>query len=185
MLWSGEISSYEGVYFDLDHARLYDIPGQPIPIVLGVSGEHSVALAAAKADGVMATEPKAELTDSYRRQADQPGPCYAEVALAWAPTEQAGRAIAHERFRFGAFGWSVMSELPTVESFQAAAKFVRPEDLVDSIPAGPDVERHVAAVQKYIDAGFDRISLVGIGPDQEGFINFFKTELAPRLTALG
>jgi len=49
----------------------------------------------------------------------------------------------------------------------------------DSI--GPDPERHLAAIRRYREAGFDHLVLIGIGPDQEGFMRFWCDELAPRL----
>ena len=77
--------------------------------------------------------------------------------------------------------WSVNSELPSVESFEAATQYVREEDLAESIPAGPDPEVHLAAIGKFVDAGFDHVALLGIGPDQAAFIRFAEKELLPKL----
>jgi len=49
------------------------------------------------------------------------------------------------------------------------------------IPCGPDLERHLPAIRRYREAGFDHLVLIGIGPDQEGFMRFWCDELAPRL----
>jgi G6PDH family F420-dependent oxidoreductase len=184
MLWSGETCTHGGAWFELDHARLFDLPDGEIPVVVGVSGPQSLEMALESADGIMATEADKTLVDAFKSSADTNGPCYTEVALAYGPTKAAALKMAHERFSFSALGWSVMSELPTPEAFEAATKFVRPEDVAENISAGPDVEDHVAAVKKYVDAGFDHISLVGIGPDQAGFIEFFERELGPRLREL-
>ena len=182
-LWSGGVQNMKGDYFIVDHARLYDLPDKPPLLVIGVSGEASIALAAEKADGIMATEPDAELVKGFRGKGKKKGPAYAEALLAYAPTQEEGLRIAHERFRFSAFGWAVNSELPSVEGFEAAGQFVRPEDIADSIAAGPDVDQHVAAVRKYVDAGFDHIVLTCPGDDQQGFIDFFEKKLRPRLHA--
>ncbi|MBV1688166.1 hypothetical protein KRR38_10900 [Novosphingobium sp. G106] len=109
------------------------------------------------------------------------GPRYLEVALAYASSEEEGRKLAHERFRFSAFDWSVNSEVPTVEGFEATTKYVRPEDLAETITAGPDPDVHLKAIKKAIDAGFDHIVLTGIGPNQQGFARFFEQELKPAL----
>jgi G6PDH family F420-dependent oxidoreductase len=183
-LWRGGVHNHLGAHFTVDHAQLYDLPDQPIRVVVGVSGPAGVALAVEKADGIMTTEPKPDLVTGFRGGGRRAGPCYAEVALAYADTEAAGLALARERFRFAPFGWAVMSEVPTVQGFEAASQFVRPEDLKDLIAAGPDVERHLAAVRKYVDAGYDHIVLLGVGPDQEKFIGFFERELRPRLAEL-
>ena len=179
-LWEGGDHSFIGEHFVLDHARLYDLPDRPIPVVVGVSGPASIALAAEHGDGIMATSPEADLVQGFR-EAGKDGPCYAEVALAYAATEAEGRRIAHERFRFSAFDWSVNSELPHVAGFEAATKYITPDDLADKIPAGPDPEAHLAAIAKYRDAGFDHIVLTGIGDDQAGFTRFFQEELLPKL----
>jgi G6PDH family F420-dependent oxidoreductase len=178
-LWQGGVQNYVGEYFTVDSARLYDLPDQPIPVVVGVSGPASVALAVEQGDGIMTTSPDAELVKGFKRGGKN-GPCYAEVTLAHAASEEEGRKLAHERFRFSAFDWSVNSELPDVSGFETASKYVKPEDMKD-IPAGPDPEVHLKAIRKYIDAGFDHIVLTGVGDDQAGFVRFFKDELRPGL----
>ena len=85
-LWDGG-GTYVGQYFTLDSAKLYDKPEKPIPVVLGVSGPSSVALATDMADGIMATEPKAELVEEFRSGGKQ-GTAYAEVAMAYAASEE-------------------------------------------------------------------------------------------------
>ncbi|WP_395332053.1 TIGR03557 family F420-dependent LLM class oxidoreductase [Novosphingobium sp. BL-8H] len=176
LLWGEGAHNYQGSYFTVDHAQIFDRPNEPIPIILGVSGPASIALAVSKADGIMTTDPSPEIANGFSN-----GPKYVEVALAYAPTEDEGRKIAHERFRFSAFDWSVNSEIPTVEGFETATKFVRPEDLAETIPVGPDPDKHLEAIRKALDAGFDHIVLTGIGPDQRGFIRFFEESIHPRL----
>ncbi|HEX4504085.1 MAG TPA: TIGR03557 family F420-dependent LLM class oxidoreductase [Alphaproteobacteria bacterium] len=184
LLWTGEVHTHKGEHFEINHARLYDPPEKPIPVIVGVSGEGGLKLAADKGDGIMATEPKKALTKGFKQRSPKPGPCYSEVALAYAPSEKAGLTLAKERFSFSALAWDVNSELPNVDGFEAAAKFVREEDLAETIACGPDPERHIEAIKKHIDAGFDHICLVGIGPDQKGFCKFFESELKPRLKKL-
>ncbi len=179
-LWDGGARAYEGDFFVLDHAELFDLPAKPIPVILGVSGEKSVALAAEKADGIMATEPSKELVEGFRKD-KKDGSAWGEISLAYASNEEEGLKMAQERFSFSALGWKVNSELPSVEGFEAAGKFVRPEDLAESIPAGPDPEVHLEAIRKFVDAGFDHVALLGIGPDQAGFIRFAEKELLPKL----
>lgn len=181
LLWQGGVHSYEGQFFDVDHAQLYDLPDQPIVVTLGVSGPKSVALAVEKADGIMATSPEAELVKGYKDDAGKDAPVYGEVTLAWAATKEEGLETAHERFRFSAFDWSVNSELRDVAGFEAASKYVRPEDLSDKVSAGPDPQVHLEAITKYLDAGFDHLVLTCPGDDQAGFISYCEKELLPKL----
>lgn len=184
LLWQGGVHTHVGQHFILDHAQLYDVPARPIPVVIGVSGPRSIELARAQADGIMATEALPDLVQSFLK-GGKSGPRYSEVALAYAPTLAEGHRIAHERFRFASLGWAVNSELPTVAGFEAATKAIAPEVIASEISAGPNVDVHVAAIRKYVEAGFDHLALVGIGPDQAGFTRFFEKELKPALAAAG
>jgi G6PDH family F420-dependent oxidoreductase len=179
-LWSGEMVSHSDTYFDLENARLYDLPAKEIQLVVGVSGEKSATLAAEAGAGIMAVEPKRDVVKQWQAAGGK-GPRYGELALAYAKTKEEGLALAHKYSRFGALGWDVLVELPSVAAFEDATQFVKPEDLRDSIPHGPDVETYVQAVKKFTDAGFDHVVLQATGPDQEGFIRFFKDQLAPKL----
>ena len=53
--------------------------------------------------------------------------------------------------------------------------------MADQLACGPDPEKHVAAINKYLDVGFDEVYINQIGPDQEGFFRFYEKELRPRL----
>jgi alkanesulfonate monooxygenase SsuD/methylene tetrahydromethanopterin reductase-like flavin-dependent oxidoreductase (luciferase family) len=74
------LTRYQGDYFRLDHARLFDRPDQPVPIVVAAGGPEAARLAGRKGDGLIATEPLAELVEAYRSVGGT-GPRYAEVAL--------------------------------------------------------------------------------------------------------
>jgi G6PDH family F420-dependent oxidoreductase len=184
LLWQGETCSYQGNFFHLDSARLYDLPEVPIPLVIGVSGEKSTQLAAEVGDGIMAVEAKRELVEQWQQAGGGQGPCYGELGLGYARSRQAGLELAHKYMRFGALGWNVLAELPNVSSFEEATRFVKPDDLRDEVPHGPDVDTYVEAVKKFVDAGFDHIALLAFGDDQETFIEFFEAKLADRLRAL-
>ena len=85
------------------------------------------------------------------------------------------------RFKFGAPGWKVLSELPNPINFDAATELVTFDDLSDSIAAGPDPQVHADAVRQFIDAGFDEVCVVQVGDDKEGFMRFWADEVAPKL----
>jgi hypothetical protein len=74
-----------------------------------------------------------------------------------------------------------MAELPDTEGFAAASKHVSSETVSQLISCGPSAEHHLQAIERYVTAGYDHIVLVQIGPEQDGFIEFFERELAPAL----
>jgi hypothetical protein len=59
---------------------------------------------------------------------------------------------------------------------------VRPEDVAESIPCGPDLDAIVSAVSEYWKAGFTDIALVQIG--DEGQELFLKEAAGPLLEKL-
>ncbi|MCO6416228.1 TIGR03557 family F420-dependent LLM class oxidoreductase [Siccirubricoccus sp. KC 17139] len=179
-LLGGEMTHYEGKYYRLDHAKLYDRPAHPVPLVLAAGGPDAARLAAKKSHGLIATEPRKELVEAYR-QAGGSGPCYAEVSLCVAESEAAGQEVAHRYARWSLTGWPVMAELPHTESFAAATEHVTPEMVGQQASCGPKAEAHLKSINRFIEAGFDHIILSQIGPDQERFIALFERELAPAL----
>jgi G6PDH family F420-dependent oxidoreductase len=183
-LWEGELYSHSGDYYEVETARIYDLPEEPVPIVLGISGKKSATLAGELETGIMAVEADAGLVKDWQAAGGGEGARYVELSFAYAATDKEGLELAHKYSRFGALGWEVLAELPGVQAFEGATQFVKPEDLRDSIPHGPDPEPYIQQVKKAIDAGFDRLVMQGVGPDQAGFIRFFEQTLAPQLRAL-
>jgi G6PDH family F420-dependent oxidoreductase len=182
-LWEGGLFSHSGEYYEVESARIYDLPEAPVPIVIGASGKKSATLAGELGAGIMAVEAEPSLIKDWKSAGGEGGG-YLELSFAYAKSEKEGLEIAHKYSRFGALGWEVLAELPGVKSFEGATGHIKPEDLKDSIPHGPDPEPYIEHIKKGIDAGFDQIVLLGAGPDQAGFIRFFEQTLAPALRGL-
>jgi G6PDH family F420-dependent oxidoreductase len=182
-LWTGEELSHEGEFFEVDRAKLWDVPTTAPRLAIAAGGSKAAELAGEKKAGLFATEASSQLVQTWSKAGGQ-GARYAEVTLCWAKTEAEAVRVAHERFSFGQLGWKIMPELPTPGSFEAAVAHIRPEDVAGQVACGPDPERHLQAITKYADAGFDHLVLVGVGPDQSGFLRFWKDELGPRLRKL-
>lgn len=181
-LLSGELKNYSGAWFDLDDAQLYDRPEVKPAVVVAAGGPQAARLAGQKGDALIVTDPDPELIEAYRSAGGE-GPRYAEVALCYAESEAAARKTAHRYFRWSLGGWKVQAELPNPASFDAASGHVTPEDVAESISCGPSADRHLEAIRKYVDAGYDHIILVQIGPDQESFFGFFERELRSALAS--
>ena len=61
-------------------------------------------------------------------------------------------------------------------------QFVRPEDVADAIPCGPDLDRAAEAILEYAEAGFTDVALVQIG--DEGQSRFLEEAAEPLLERL-
>jgi len=180
-LFDGGYLTYEGSHFRVTSAKLWDLPEIRTPIAVAVSGEQSVTRFAPVADAMIAVEPDADLCakwDEVNKGARKIG----QLPICWDPSRDAAVKRAHEQFRWFGGGWKVNSELPDVTGFAAATQFVRPEDVAESIPCGPDVEPIAEQVRQYADAGFTDLALVQIGGGhQEEFLDFAEHTLLPAL----
>jgi G6PDH family F420-dependent oxidoreductase len=146
-------------------------------------GSASARIAAELGDGLFATEPKPELVERYH-DAGGTGPRYAEVPMAWAADEHTAAQAALDTSRWALTGWKVMSELPNPVNFAAASATVREEDILATFACGPDPARYVEVTQQFVDAGMDRLVMLNTGPDPDGFIDFYRSELADRIRRL-
>jgi G6PDH family F420-dependent oxidoreductase len=179
-LLRGELTNYRGKYFRLDHARLFDRPESRPAVVLAAGGSEAARLAGRKGDGLIVTEPRRDLIEEFEA-AGGSGPRYAEVALCYAEREKDAQETAHHYFRWSVTGWPVKAELPDTEGFAAASEHVTPEVVARSVSCGPSPERHLEAIDRFIQAGYDHVILVQVGPDQDGLFDLFERELAPAL----
>jgi G6PDH family F420-dependent oxidoreductase len=178
LLFEGETCSYGGEHLQLESARLFDLPDAPPEILIAAGGREAAELAARKGDGLMAAETSAELVAAYRKAGGE-GSRYVEIGMCWAESEAAALRTMHRYARWSGLGWEVLPELATPKAFAAATKSVRPEDLAEDTPHGPDPAKFVDAISKAVDAGFDHLVLHQIGPEQAGFLRFFEQELRP------
>jgi G6PDH family F420-dependent oxidoreductase len=185
-LLDGEQSfNFRGQYFDVEQARLWDLPEQRVPIGIAVSGRDSCRLAGQMADVMIAVEPKAELGEMFDQAGGQGKPRVGQVAIAYDQDRDAAVRRAHEQFRWFGLGWKVNADLPNPESFEAATQFVTPDQVADALACGPDVEDHVAAIKPYLDAGFDEVAIVQVGAEQQQpFLEWAEGELLPALRGL-
>ncbi len=183
LLWSGGYHSYEGKHLTLEDARVFDLPETTPRIAVAIGGPSAARIAAELGDGIFATEPRPDLTTAYA-EAGGEGPRCGEVPLSWAPNEADAITSAHEKFRFGVTGWKVQAELPNPVNFEAATAFVTEEDMAETFGCGPEVDKHLAVAQQFVDAGFDHLALINAGPDPEGFFDFFNSELADPIREL-
>ena len=183
LLWQGGYQSYDGKHLQLEDARVFDLP-ETLPLIpVAAGGPRAARLAAALGDGLVATDPERSLVDAYH-DAGGRGPLYCEVPLAWAPDEDTAAQAVHEKTRWALTGWKVMSELPNPVNFEAATTMVTVDDVKGQFACGPDVSRHLEVAQQFVDAGFDHVVLQNAGPDPDGFLQFFREELAAPLRAL-
>lgn len=184
-LLSGKSLNHHGAHFDVEHAKLWDLPDSLPPIGVAVSGDRSCEVAGHYADLLIATEARQELVAAFERHGGGGKPKVGQLPICYDTDRDAAIARAHDQFRWFGGGWPVNSELPGPTAFAGATQFVRPEDVAESIPCGEDVEAVVEAVRTYVEAGFTEVALIQIGGDhQEPFLKWAEQKLLPALRQL-
>jgi G6PDH family F420-dependent oxidoreductase len=185
-LFDGQDSfNYRGRHFDVEQAKLWDLPEDRVPIGIAVSGPDSCRMAGARADLMIAVQPEAELGEMFDAAGGSGKPRVGQVALAYDADREAAIRRAHEQFRWFGLGWKVNADLPNPEAFDAATQFVTPDQVAEALGCGPDVDEHVEKIRPFIDAGFTEVAFVQIGADhQDQFISWAEQELLPALRSL-
>jgi G6PDH family F420-dependent oxidoreductase len=186
-LHTGDLVTWEGEYFRVDSARIWDVPEGGVPIGLAVSGEKSIQRFAPLGDHLITTEPSADLISGWAaaRADSAPSRSIGQIPISWAPDKEDAIARAHEQFRWFAGGWAVNSDLPTPAGFEGATQFVRPEDVAEQIACGPDLDELAESVRPYLDAGFTDVAIVQIGDElQQRFLDEIAEPLLEKLRAL-
>jgi G6PDH family F420-dependent oxidoreductase len=176
VLWKGELSSFEGKHYRVENARLYTLPEEPIPVVVAAAGPKAAKLAARKGDGLVSTTPEREIVDAYRREGGA-GPTYGMLTVCWATSADDGRATALEWWPNAGLRGTLGQELPLPSHFEQAAEMVDEETIAEVVVCGPSPEAHLEGIRRFADAGFDHVYVHQVGPDQEGFMDFYAREV--------
>jgi G6PDH family F420-dependent oxidoreductase len=183
-LWSGEEVEHHGTYYTVELARLYTVPGRPIPVPVSAFGPKALELAVQIGDGFVTTHPDAELVKKYRAAGGK-GTVSGGLKICWGADEEECRKLAHRLWRTSGLPGELSQDLRTPALFEQASSIVDVETATKGVPCGPSVDKIVEAVQQYADAGFDRLYISQMGPQQAEFFSMFARELEPVLAGIG
>ena len=179
-LFDGGYVNHRGKHFDVESAKLWDLPEQRVPIGIAISGEQSAQIAGELADLVIAVEPKGELVETFDAAGGAGKPRVGQMPISYDTDGAAAVKRAHSLFRWFGLGWKVNAELPGPTGFDSASSFVRQDDVAENIPCGDDVDAVIQAAAEYADAGFTHLALVQIGGDQQQpFLEWSRQTLMP------
>ncbi|WP_409482830.1 TIGR03557 family F420-dependent LLM class oxidoreductase [Arsenicicoccus dermatophilus] len=186
-LHTGELVTYDGEYYRVDSARIWDLPEQGVEIALAAGGPKILQRCGTLADHLVAVEPSAELVAAWNDLPDQPqigagARAVGQIPICWDRDEDAAVERAHDQFRWFAGGFAVNADLPTTAGFAAATQYVRPEDVAKAIPCGPDLDAIVEAVRPFWEAGYTDVALVQVGGEHQD--EFLETAAGPLLDKL-
>ena len=190
-LFSGKDVKHDGQFFKLHRTRLWTMPENPPPIYIAAAGPVTSKRTGALADGLItpaaSLEKIAGILDRFGEGAKSAGkdpgtmPKLLQMHLSWAPTDEQAWANAMDQWPNGGMKFP-KQDIRSPFDFAEMAKLVRREDFAGRMVISSDPDLHRAEIQKFIDAGFDRIYVHNVGRNQKEWIEVFGREVLPKLT---
>ena len=180
-LWQGGVQDHRGRHYRVEHARIYDLPEHPPPIIVSGFGPKSISLAARVGDGYCTVGPDADSVKRFRAGGGEGKLVQGGLKVCWGEDEQRAVETVHRLWSNEALPGELAQILPTPEHFEQASELVTTQAIAESTPCGPNVEKHVEAIQAYAEAGFDELYVNQIGPEQDAFFEAYRNEVLPRV----
>ena len=183
LLFTGDLVDYDGVFYTVDNARLYTLPDTPIPIHVSAFGPKAAELAGRIGDGLVAVTPDREIIQTFRDSGGEGKPVIGGVKVCWDSDAERAAETAHRLWATELLPGELGQVLPTPRHFEQAAELVTVDQAAEKFTCGDDPDRHVAAIQQYVDVGFDEVYVSQIGPRDEDFFKAYRDQILPRLHA--
>ncbi|MCU1363511.1 MAG: luciferase-like protein [Acidimicrobiaceae bacterium] len=182
LLWTGENIDFDGDYYRAVNARIYTLPDEPPPVYVSGLAPLSTELAADVADGFVTFSP--ELLTQYRRSGGR-GVAQTAMKVCFDVDEVQAVGDAYRLWATELNPGQLNRELAQPRHIESAASMVTPEMVAEHFTCGSDPDRHVAAIEERIDAGYDEIYVQQVGADMDGFFNLYGSRVLPVLRTGG
>ncbi|BBX12360.1 F420-dependent glucose-6-phosphate dehydrogenase [Mycobacterium novum] len=194
-LWRGDRVDFDGDYYTLKGASIYDVPDGGVPVYIAAGGPTVAKYAGRAGDGFICTSGKGEeLYTEKLMPAVREGAAAAErdvdgidkmieIKISYDPDPEL--ALNNTRF------WAPLSLTP--EQKHSIDDPIEMEKAADALPieqiakrwiVASDPDEAVEQVGQYVTWGLNHLVFHAPGHDQRRFLELFKTDLEPRLRRL-
>jgi G6PDH family F420-dependent oxidoreductase len=177
LLWRGGYQSHHGTYYTVEQARLYTLPEEPPPIMVAAGKPNAAKLAATAGDGLIGTAPDQEILSAFEAAGGTHKPRFGQLTVCWAEDEATARKTALELWPNAAVPGELGQELALPRHFEQVAELISEDDVAAKVICSQDADAHRAAIQEFADAGYDHVYIHQVGPDQEGFLDFYSRKI--------
>lgn len=181
-LWRGDRVTHYG-HVTIEEAQLFTLP-KTLPAVIGAAiTAKTAAWMGSWTDGLItisqSEEKMKQVIDAYRSNGGGQKPMILKMHLSYHAEKERARSQAYEQWKTNILGSSLQAELRLPKDFQQAAKFVRPEDVAESVHISNQPEEIADWIRKYANMGFEKIILHNVNLEQEQFIGTFGEKIMP------
>ncbi|MGM9440015.1 TIGR03557 family F420-dependent LLM class oxidoreductase [Streptomyces murinus] len=181
-LFTGEEVDHHGTHYTVENARLYTVPAEPVPIDISGFGPKATALAARVGDGYITMMPEEEMVTSFRKGGGGAKLVSGGTKVCYGADREECVRTVHRLWYNELLPGEMGQVLPSPQHFEQLHELVTEDMVRKDVVCGDDPDEHAAALRAFADAGFDRVYVNQIGPDQQGFFDFYRTKVLPRLT---
>lgn len=183
-LWAGETVTHRGLV-TVEEAKLYTRPAVAPRLIGAALSVETARWLGGWADGLITTsQPRDRLrrvVDAFREGGGEGKPLLLQVKLSHAATEQEAIAAAHDQWRTVVFDSAVLADLRMPAQFDAASRFVQPDEILPFVRTSTDLGRQAAWLHEDAALGFDEIFLHSVHRDQTRFIEDYGEKVLPEL----
>jgi coenzyme F420-dependent glucose-6-phosphate dehydrogenase len=186
----GRDVKHDGRYFRLESTRLWTMPEAPPPILVATAGPVTAKRTGRYADGIITVGAPLEkiggLFDKFAEGAREGGkdadtmPKVLQLHLSWAATDEEAMSNAMTEWPNGGMKFG-KADIRSPHDFAQMARLVRPEDFEGRMVVSSDPDVHRAAIQRFVDLGFDRVYLHNVGRNQAEWVEVFGRDVLPKL----
>ncbi|GGJ27469.1 hypothetical protein GCM10010121_043420 [Streptomyces brasiliensis] len=180
-LFSGEEVSHHGTHCTVENARLYTVPDEPVPIDVSGFGPKAAALAAGVGDGYITMTPDESLVSQFLKAGGAGRTVSGGTKVCYDTDREEAVRTVHRLWSNQLLPGEMGQILPSPSHFEQLEPLVTEEMVRENTVCGNDVDEHLAALDAFAEAGFDRIYVNQIGPDQRGSFDFYRTKVLPQL----
>ncbi|HKG50678.1 MAG TPA: TIGR03557 family F420-dependent LLM class oxidoreductase [Actinomycetales bacterium] len=187
---AGKDVKHEGRFFKLESTRMWTMPETAPPVLVATAGPVNAKRTGRHADGIITVGAPVEkiggLFDKFAEGAREAGkdpdqmPRVLQLHLSWAETDEEALANAMTEWPNGGMKFP-KADIRSPHDFAQMAKLVREEDFEGRMVISSDPDVHRAAIQQFVDLGFDRVYLHNVGRNQERWIEVFGEQVVPKL----
>ncbi|MEU3250746.1 LLM class F420-dependent oxidoreductase [Streptomyces sp. NPDC006997] len=180
-LFTGEEVSHRGTHYTVENARLYTVPDEPVPVDVSGFGPKATALAARVGDGYLTMMPDEPMVEQFRKGGGGTKLVSGGTKVCYGTDRDEAVRTVRRLWASELLPGEMGQVLPTPRHFEQVESLVTEEMVREGRVCGDDVDEHVGALSAFADAGFDRVYVNQIGPDQRGFFDFYRTKVLPQL----
>jgi G6PDH family F420-dependent oxidoreductase len=181
LLHEGQEVNHHGTFYEVQDARIYTRPGQPVPIYVSGFGPQATRLAGRIGDGFITTMPDPDLIQIFREAGGAGKPVQAGTKVSWDRDAERALDVAHRTWGNDGLPGQLAQTLPRPRDFMDAQSLVLREAIAGSVACGDDVDAQVAQVRAYVDAGADEVYVAQMGTDMAGFFTAWEQDVLPAL----